>query len=655
MLSLTTGLSALRASQTALDTIANNVANANDPNYHRQVTGFASRPGIDQHGLLVGAGVDAVSVRRLRDGGIANAISRNISEQNANASRLDIARQVETVLSPSVGSLNNRLDEFLNELERLTSNPHDTTSRRAVIQSADSLAREFNSASQQLTHVNRQVDSEISAIVAQVNQLAGDVADLNRKISEQELQGKAPNNLLDARDRVLNDLSQLIEARVEQQGAGGSVVILGDHGLIGQSYAPIEVVVENGEVFLRQSGDDTALNTRGGKLGGLVSGRNEITGVFQHRIDALAQQLVASINEAHATGVGLSGAFHQLQSTSAVTDASTPLSQVGLPFEAGAGSLFISVLDEATGERTSHEVPIDPGAQSLQDVASLISTIDHLQAIADSQTGKLSILAEPGFAFDFTGTPATQPQSASISGSAEPRFHGVFAGDANEAFSFSIPSPGTVGVTPGLTVEVKNSAGDLIATLDVGAGYEAGTPLDAIDGVSVSFSTGDFSAGDSFSTTLVAQPDTSGILVALGLNGLFVGHNSSTITVNSAIAGNPDLLATTRTGEAGDISNLESLIAVRNQLRFGESNATASAEMQDLVATTGFEVKQLSQIDSQLSLARENLDVQRNSLSGVDPNEELVRMLQFQRAFQIASRYISTVDQTLADLIAIVG
>jgi len=654
MFGLSTGLSALRASQTALDTVAHNVANANDPNYHRQVTDLASRPGIERQGLFIGGGVDAVNVRRLRDDGIAKAISRVASEQNANAARLGIARQVETVLSPSVGSLNNRLDEFLNELERLTANPHDPTSRRSTVQRAEALATEFNSVSQQLNDIDREIVAEARNLVTEVNRLAGDVVELNHKISEQELQGKSPNDLLDARDRILNELSQLIDARVEQQGAAGSVVILGDHGLIGRDFVPLESVYENGTLVVKPSGDDTPLEISGGKLGGLLSAQNEVTGAIKNRIDGLAQQFIAAINEVHATGVGLDGAFQQLRSERAA-EASVPLSLLELPFEIETGSVFVSVLNEASGERTTHEIAIAPDVQSLQDVAATFSGVDHLQSVVDSQTGQLIIRAESGFAFDFTGATETRPQTASITGTSEPKLHGPFTGTTNESYTIEIPLAGTVGVTAGLTAEVKNSTGELIATLDIGEGYGAGTPLEIVGGGAVSFSAGDLNSGDSFTTQLVGQPDTSGLLVALGFNGLFNGQDASTIRVRTDVVGNPDLFATTRTGEPGDTTNLESLIAVRNQLHFGARGTTASVELQDLVSSAGFEVEQLSQVDNQLSLAREHLDTQRNALSGVDPNEELVHMLQFQRAFQVASRFISTVDQTLAELIAIVG
>lgn len=653
MFSLSTGLSALRASQTALDTIAHNVANANDPNYHRQVTDLVSRPGIEREGLFIGSGVDAVAVRRLRDEGIASAISRVTSDQNANAAQLEIARQVEGILAPSTGSLNNRLDEFLNELERLTANPHDPTARNATIRSAEQLATEFNAVSRQLSDINSRVTAKVQDAVAQVNRLASDVSELNQQIAELELQGKSPNDLLDARDRMLNELSQLIDARVEQQGAAGSVVILGDHGLIGKSFVPLELVNENGTLSIKQAGDDSPLQIRGGKLGGLLTAQNKTTKTFQDRLDGLANEFISAVNEVHATGVGLDGAFHQLRSTNSA-DASAPLNQPQLPFDLESGSLFVSVVDQATGERTTHEIAIDPGTQSLQDVATALSSVDHLQSVVDSQTGQLIIRAESGFAFDFTGATETRPQTTSITGTAEPTLQGTYTGNTNELFTVEIPSAGTVGVTAGLRAEVRNSAGELIATLDIGEGYEAGTPIELAGGVSVSFSPGDFNSGDSFTTQLVGQPDTSGLLVALGLNGFFTGKDASTIRVRSDVVENQRLFATTRSGQPGDISNLQSLIAVRNQIRFGRAGTTASGELQDLIATTGFQVEELSQMDDQLSLSREHLDSQRNALSGVDPNEELVHMLQFQRAFQVASRFISTVDQTLAELIAIV-
>src|SRR5207244_3165776 len=160
-----------------------------------------------------------------------------------------------------------------------------------------------------------------------------------------------------------------------------------------------------------------------------------------------------------ARGLGLSGPSTVLYGQRAVSATTVPLAQAGLAFPPRAGTLSISVTDLATGQRTLHQVNVDPSTQSLQALATAISAIPRLQAIADSQTGKLTLLAQPGFGFDFAGRLSTAPDSQAITGTATPTVGGSYSGAANDAFTFTVVGSGTVGASNNLTLEARNSAG----------------------------------------------------------------------------------------------------------------------------------------------------------------------------------------------------
>ena len=656
MWNFSSGTSAIRTSQAALDTIANNIANANNPDYHRQVPQLAGRPELERLNLLIGTGVEVSRIARLRDNTVAQGIRQNISDTQFFSTRGQIAQQIESLLTPGTGSIHDRAEVFLNEVERLSAAPDDVTLRRSVITKADELASSFNSLHSGLQKLADEVDTEIAQALKTVNDLAPKVVELNLQIATAQHRGLDPNAMLDQRDALINQLAEYIDVSPKDMSEGLPVVLMGDNALAGSSYDPLQIEIDNdGKLLLRQGDSPRPTTISSGKLAGLLNSRNEIIADYQNSVDELARDVISTFNRVHATGVGLNGPFSDLKSQNNVKDVNALLSQAGLPFEITKGELYISVTDQSNDEKTLHTIDINPATQSLNDVAKLISSVNRLQAVINPNTGGVAILTEPGYAFDFTGNLQTKPDASLITGTTRPQTSGRYAGTVNETFQFIAQSSGTIGVTQNLAVEVRDSQGQLVTTLDVGQGYESGQPLEIGNGVSVSFNPGTLNATDQFIVEAIAVPDSSDILTALGINSFFVGNSSANIGVTPSLSSDHRNLATSRSGLPGDSANLLALTQLRSAAAFGISKVTMTDELGVLTASIGSAVQDLSATEENLTSVRQALDAQRDSLSGVDPNEELVHMLEFQRAFQMASRYITTVNQTLEELMSIIG
>jgi flagellar hook-associated protein FlgK len=143
----------------------------------------------------------------------------------------------------------------------------------------------------------------------------------------------------------------------------------------------------------------------------------------------------------------------------------------------------------------------------------------------------------------------------------------------------------------------------------------------------------------------VANTDTAGLLTGLGVGGLFNGSDAISIEVSPALLADPGLLAASRTGLPGDATNLERIAAVRDQQVIG--GRTLLGEYGDLAATVGLNVKELDDIQSAHAAVLQNLNAQEQAVSGVDVNEELVYLLEYQRMVDSASKYISVVNSAL--------
>jgi flagellar hook-associated protein 1 len=366
------------------------------------------------------------------------------------------------------------------------------------------------------------------------------------------------------------------------------------------------------------------------------------------------------VDNVQATGLGLNGPFQFVSGTRGASSTTVPLAQAKLGIPPGAGSLYVSVTDPA-GNRTLSQVNTDPSTQSLQDVANAISAVPNLSAQVNTQTGTMSITAAPGFSFDFAGRLASAPTNVSFTDPTPPTAtaSGTYTGASNDVYTYTIagvpgPGPATIGVTPNLKLNVTNGAGQAVASLNIGQGYAPGSNLQATNGISVSLTSGNVNNGDHFSTTVVSQPDTAGILTSLGINTFFTGSGAGGIAVQPGLASNPALLAGSRSGQPGDNTNLQRLVAIQQTPLLANGTQTLDQFQAAMVGDIGTQVSQLNQTQNAQQALGQNLQAQQQSVSGVDPNEELVNLLQYQRGFQLASRYINIVNQTLDSLLQMI-
>lgn len=656
MIGFSTGLSALGASQRALDIIGQNIANAGTPGYHRQVPRLATRDPVELDGLSIGTGVQINDVARMRDGLLEAAITQHGSELSDTTARLGVMRQIESLLSGGDGSIHDRLEAFFNQLEQLSARPGDSTLRQGVVGGAVALTDQFNSASAGIDKIRSGLEASIDDVVREIGPITRQIAQLNASIQRSEVRGIDANDLRDQRDQLIADLADRADIRVIEQDYGQTTILLGGAALVvGSQAAEISSTIDNqGNAVVTLAGSDVPLDITGGKLAGLLQMRNQTVPGLKQGLDGLAAELISRLDAAHAAGIGLDGPMTALSGERSVKSVSAPLANAELAFPPQAGTLFVSVTELATGKRTTSAIAIDPQTQSLADVAAAISGVGNVQAVVDPQTRTLKIFAATGYAFDFAGRLDATPATSAITGTTVPTIGGVYRGANNDVFTYRVVGSGTIGVTPDIALEVKNSSGTVVASLNVGLGYEPGSALQVADGVSVRLAAGTANDGDTFTSQVVADADTAGILPALGLNSFFSGHDAGDIRVRSDLVTNPGRLAASSSGEPGDGANLVRMAAVRDLPVLGDSTQTLSQAYVAMVGDVAQQVQALDQRQTNQNAFMQSLQAQQQSVSGVDPNEELVKMLEFQRTFQLASRYISTVNDTLADLFRII-
>jgi flagellar hook-associated protein FlgK len=653
MMGFSIGLSGLSVNQRLIDLTGQNITNAGTPGYHRQVGNLVPIA----YGQQVGGGVILQGINRYTDSLVDTAVTQNTSDLQSITSQLGNMNQLQTYLASGSGSLDTLLEQFFGQLSQLSAHPDDPAQRSVVLKSASSVTNQINSLAGNFAQVQQGLDSQLQQTVTQVNTLTSQIADLNGQIQSATAQGLTVNDLLDQRDQLINQLAGYVDVRTLDQGLGQRTVLAGGVPVVvGNQTIPLQFShdASNNAVISTTGSIQTPVNVTGGQVAGLLATRNNTLPDYQNRLNNLAQQLAQGLDSIQSTGIPLSGPFTQLVGQRPVTSATVPLAQATPGVPPKGGTLTVSITNQATGQRTTSQITIDPSTQSLQGIAAAFSSIPNLQGVVNTQTNTLTLIAKPGYAFDFAGRLSTQPDTSAITGTASTQISGNYTGSTNDNYTFTVVGSGTVGVTPNLTLQVKNGSGNVIGSYNIGQGYAPGSDLPAINGVVVKLGAGTVNNNDTFGVQVTAQPDTSGILTALGLNTFLTGSQAGNLAVRPDLLANPQLLAASRTGQAGDSSNVQRFVQLRDTPLLNNGTQTLGQAYAGMVGNAGALTQQLSQTQTAKQVLGRQLVAQQQSVEGVDVNEELVRLTQYQQSFQAASQYINVVNSTLNDLFNII-
>ncbi len=225
MMQLSTGVSALQAAQRALEITGHNIANANTPGYHRQIPKLASQPAMVLDGLAIGRGVALVDIQRALNQQLESTLTHQVSENGASEMRLAIMNRLESRWSTAEGSPAGRLEVLFNDLEQLSTRLNEGASRRVAISTAAATAREFNSLANDMYQMREDLDRSLADVVREINPLTRQIASLNVEIARLTGQGVSPNDLLDQRNLLVNQLAERLPIEV-QDGGQEQVTIL---------------------------------------------------------------------------------------------------------------------------------------------------------------------------------------------------------------------------------------------------------------------------------------------------------------------------------------------------------------------------------------------------------------------------------------------
>lgn len=225
--------------QSALYTVGHNISNANTLGYSRQRVNMQATAGFPGVGLnaptmpgFLGTGVEAGSIQRIRDSFVDKQFRQESNKLGYWESRSKAIAQMEDVLNePTQFGLAKTLNEFWQSLHDLAGNPENSGARAVVVERGIAVADSFNYMHNSLTDIKNNLGTEIGVSTINVNSIIQQIADLNRQISDVEPNGYMPNDLYDARDVLLDELSTYFPIETEKIESGGRALKIAEGSL----------------------------------------------------------------------------------------------------------------------------------------------------------------------------------------------------------------------------------------------------------------------------------------------------------------------------------------------------------------------------------------------------------------------------------------
>jgi flagellar hook-associated protein 1 FlgK len=301
------GKSALLTSRRAMDVTGHNIANASTPGYSRQRV--VLEPIIQRINLSAGTsglGVRVADVARVRDK-FVDAVLRNEQEKKAAfAIQKDTLDHLQVVFAePSDSSIRESVDLFWASWHDLSSDPQSSAARTQLLEAGRSLTDMFRHLGSQIDSLTADIEAGIDATVAKVNLLAERVGSLNTEISRALARKEPVGDLMDRRDLLLDEVTELTGATVSYLDEGTVKVNIGGIPLVDRHkvYRLESTVTGDGIKFNLLTGpkdsDKIELDSVAGSLGGHKTARDGIVLRFRKELNEVVKNLAQGVNAIH--------------------------------------------------------------------------------------------------------------------------------------------------------------------------------------------------------------------------------------------------------------------------------------------------------------------------------------------------------------------
>lgn len=625
------GAGSLQNWQSALNTTGHNIANANTEGYSRQTVELGTSRALRFGFGYVGQGAEIVSIERASNSFVTSQVRNFTSSASQYETFVQFSSRVDDILANSQNSLSVSMERFFNAASDVAASPSTLPERQALIGEGDNLVARQQSFNDLLQDLNSEINSAIGLRVTEINGIASSISGINQLILNTNNSGGTPNDLLDQRDRLVEKLSSKISTSVVEQNDGSFNVLIGKGQALVIGAVPTELEVRFNQFDSSRLeigvkgliGNDASQFVKGGELQGLLDFRSRVLNPAQTQLGVLALGIGETINAQHKVGVDLNGVL------GGNIFAPIAISVAPEGFNAGTSGPVVTLTDASEVRASDYSLDYNGTQWQLTRLSDSTSVSGAGPLVLDGMSVDVS-----------AGVP--------VSGDS---FRINPGHDAAVNFAMAISDPRKIAAASPVIADtpLANVGIGILTDLKVAANNTL--PLAAP--ISLTFNANAGGAGIP-GFDVVGGPGGS-ILYDPATEGAGKAFTFATQGVSFTLANTPQpgdsFTITNNTGAFGDNRNIVQI----GELQYASTLNGGKNSYQEfyggLVAQVGVISSQAgSNLTIENSLLNQATDY-RDSISGVNLDEEAANLLRYQQAYQASAQMIKIADQLFQTLI----
>ena len=303
---------AVASYQRALGTVSNNIANVNTEGYSRQDVVLKDTSPTKAANMFFGTGVALEAVKRQFDAFAESNLRNSTSDLSSQKPMVDYTKRVMDIMGDKSVGLSSALDDFFGAANALSADPASSVLRSSFLRSSEGVSSRFAELSGQLGLVGTETNQALESTTKQINTLTSQLALVNQNMASSSTEDGQSAEILDRRDLILRQLSDLVRIKASFNTNGSVNVALGSTAtqsvvVNGMKSRPIGIdtsVPGKMELLLDPYGNSESLaSASGGQLGGLQTFINQVLEPAQKSLNFLAKTLVGETNKIQTNGI----------------------------------------------------------------------------------------------------------------------------------------------------------------------------------------------------------------------------------------------------------------------------------------------------------------------------------------------------------------
>ncbi|MDO8350823.1 MAG: flagellar hook-associated protein FlgK [Gallionella sp.] len=625
-------LSGMNAAQYGLATTQHNIANASTPGYTRQQMVVTARSSQATGAGFVGQGVDVGSVVRTYDEFLTTQVRQEQSQASYLSTYLSSMKQMDNLVADPATGVSPAMQDFFDAMNGVANSPESVPARQTVLSAAQAAVNRFQAMDQRLSDISNGLTGQIAGSVQMVNTYATQIAALNGNIKSalSMSQGQQPNDLLDQRDHLVNQLNKEIKVSVQQQSDGSMSVFVGNGQalVIDEKAMALQVVqspVDPSKVNIAylNNGKTTSLqqsSLQGGSLGAYLTFRDQSLEPARNALGRVALGFAASINQQNQSGQDLNGALG-----GSLLNSAAPRVDNGVN-NTGTASVTATIANVSALTTSDYQLRFDGANYTMT-------------RLSDNVVTNLGATLIPA--------PTVDGVTVNLD------FGAMAAGDgflirptANAARDIALLTTDPTKLAAAAPMRTSAALAN-IGSAKISAGSVNAPPLDAAlrSPLSITF------------TSPTTYAVTGAVPAVVGdqayVSGQDISYNGWTTKITGTPVAGDVFNVASNTGASGDNRNALLMATLQNQNLMINGTSSLQSAYSQLVGLIGSKSSELSVTSmAQDTMLNQTISAQQ-SVSGVNLDEEAANLMRYQKAYQAAAKAMEIANSMFDSLLSL--